>query len=287
MSLSRLSRKLSCSASYRCRVADLYISDPGGGPEERARREAERAERRALVRARYAQRIVSQAGLDEITADLVMAALFDHFDDRGEECRRGNHPQLPDDGEWSHDAGFDCPCTWDAGRRELEKATAKAKWEEFQASPEAEARRRARDAESAAIEAWITAQPGVTADRPVFACPEVWEGTIDGHSFFFRERHGSWRIELDLEPDGTFADRVVGTSADGEMLTERIELTSGPVIAQGDESELGDGAVAHLAFVVDTVRTHLARAACTHERAEQYCPSCGERITTLQRRTLS
>lgn len=62
------------------------------------------------------------------------------------------------------------------------------------------------------------------------------------------------------------------------MLTEPVELTSGPVIAQGDESSLGDNALAHLAFIVDTVRTHLTRAACTHERAEQYCPSCGDRV---------
>ena len=259
-------------------MADLYIFDPSGGPEDRARREAKRAERRALVRARYAQRVASQTGLDEITADLVMATLFDHVDDCGEECGRGNHPKLPDDGEWSHDAGFDCPCTWDAGRRELERAAAKAEWEEYQASPEAEAQRRAEDAEFSAIEVWIAAHPGVTADRTVLACPEIWEGTIDGHSFFFRERHGSWRIEIDLEPNGTFANRLVGTSVDGELVTEPVELTSGPVIAQGDESELGNGAVTHLAFIVDTVRTHLTRAACTHDRAEQYCPSCGERL---------
>ena len=180
--------KPGCAASYRCRVANLYIFDPSGGPENRARREAERAERRALVRARYAQRVASQTGLDEITADLVMATLSDHVDDRGEECGRGNHPKLPDDGEWSHDAGFDCPCTWDAGRRELERAAAKAEWEEYQASPEAEAQRRAEDAEFSAIEVWIAAHPGVTADRTVLACPEVWEGGNDRRPFVLLPR---------------------------------------------------------------------------------------------------
>lgn len=202
-------------------MADLYVFDPGGDPEERARRNAERAERRAQVRARYAHRIVSQAGVDEITADLVMATLFDHFDDRGEECRRSNHPRLPDDGEWSHDAGFDCPCTWDAARREFEKAARKAKWADLLASSEAEAERLVEGAESTTIAEWIAAHPGVTAERTVLACPEVWEGTIDDHSFYFRERHGSWRIEIDLEPDGRFANRVVGTSTDGKCSPNR------------------------------------------------------------------
>lgn len=259
-------------------MADLYVFDPGGDPDERARRENERVERRARVRARYARRIVERVGVDEITADLTLAVLFDHSDADGRECMRGNHPQLPDDGEWSRDAGFDCPCTWDAARREREEEAHAAAWDEWTTGPAAEAERRAEEAEAAEIATWLLTEPGVAAARTVLAYPEVWEGTVDGHSFYFRERGGSWRIEIDLEPNGRFANRFVGTTSDGELQTEPVELTSGPVIAQGTDSELGTTSVEHLSFVVRTIRDYLRRAECAHAAAARFCPDCGERV---------
>jgi hypothetical protein len=44
-----------------------------------------------------------------------------------------------------------------------------------------------------------------------------WEGTVDGHSFYFRERHGAWYIELVLAPNARFANRVVGLQDDGAL----------------------------------------------------------------------
>lgn len=258
-------------------MSDLFLVQ-FGDDDERARQEAERAAGYARVRARYGDRLKQLAGLDDLSADLMMAVLFDHVDDRGEPCRRGHHPRLPDDGEWSHDAGFDCPCTWDSERREREHQHSRARWEAWRDSPESRALQAEADQERRDVRAWLAAHPGVSAERTVLACPEVWEGTIDGRSFAFRERDGSWRIELDLVPNGQVANRIVGTTDAGEMITEAVELRSGVVIAEGCETSLGTGAVAHLWFIVDTVRTHLGCAACVHPRAERYCPECGTRV---------
>lgn len=258
-------------------VAALYVSKPGGD-DERARIRAERAASRARVRARYAAHLVERTGLDDATADLVMAVLFDHPDEDGEQCRLGKHPSLPDDGEHSHDAGFDCPCTWDAERRESERDRRWKALEEWWASPEAAELNAAEEQEMDAVDDWVAAHPGVEAKRTCWFAPEQWEGRIDGRSFYFRERHGMWRIEIDIAPDGTFVDRYVGRSEDGEMITEPVELTSGEIIAEGMEGALGDGPVEHLRFIVETVRAHLNQTTCTHPRAERYCPACGARV---------
>ena len=254
-------------------VGDLYVFRPGGG-EEFDRSRADRAE----VRARYAALLRGRAGLDEMTADLVMALLFDHHDTQGRPCERSSHPRLPEGGEHSHDAGFDCPCTWDEERRAQEKEKWRSGWAGLRTGPAAEAARIAEDHERAAVEAWTRDHPGVEAQQTGWACPEVWEGRIDGRSFFFRERHGEWRIELDVRPDGHVAERVVGTSAAGEFITQTVELTSGEVIAEGMSTALGEGPVEHLSFIVDTVRTHLGQLGCAHEGAGRYCPSCGRRM---------
>lgn len=62
------------------------------------------------------------------------------------------------------------------------------------------------------------------------------------------------------------------------MVTEPVELTRGDTIAEGSQSALGHGMVAHLSFIVDTVRAHLRRASCSHPRSERYCPGCGSRV---------
>jgi hypothetical protein len=218
---------------------------------------------------------MSLAGIDEVTADLVMSALFDHYDRDGDPCRRATHPTLPSVREHSHDLGFDCPCTWDAARRAHEQRQRVAWWDEWRTSPEALAHRAEQEAEEAEIRAWLGRHPGIEAVQLSSAAPEQWEGVVDGHSFYFRERGGTWRIELDLQPTGRFASKLVGTGEDGELRTEPVALRSGTVIAQGVESTLGAATVDHLAFVVCTIREHLTRQACAHAGAGNFCPSCG------------
>lgn len=256
-------------------VADVYVCDFSGGEQERVRRAGLRASERAMVRARYAQRVMSVAGVDEVTADLVMSALFDHYDVDGEPCRRGTHPTLPSVREHSHDLGFDCPCTWDAARRALEQRQLQALWEEWRTGPEALAHRAEQEAEDAEIGAWLGRHPDVEAVQVSWAAPEQWEGVIDGHSFYFRERGGTWHMELGLHPSGRVASKLIGAGEDGELLTEPVERRSGTVIAQGVESALGEAAVDHLAFIVGTVREHLVRQSCAHVGAGHFCPSCG------------
>ena len=102
---------------------------------------------------------------------------------------------------------------------------------------------------------------------------------MDSHySFYFRERHGEWRLELNLQPSGRFAQRLVDVDEDGRPLTEPKELTEGEVIAEGVDSALGSTPVEHLDFIVRTIREHVWRRSCTHEGALLYCPRCGARM---------
>jgi hypothetical protein len=254
----------------------MYLIDLGGDPDDRARREEERAQRRADVSARYAAHLVQSAGVDEVTAHLVLAALFDHRNDDGSPCPCGCHPRLPE-GEL-HDAGFDCRCGWDEDRRRTEKEKWRASLEAFWASAEGEELKSARAAEMAELDAWLAAHPGVSAQQTTPAAPEQWEGTVDGRTFYFRERHGDWRLELDLEPTGHFANRVIAVGPDGATRTEPVEMTAGTVIAEGPASRLGERTVEHLEFIVRTIREHITGETCPHLGAINFCPACGARV---------
>jgi len=257
-------------------MADLYLFDFSGDEDERARRSEERARERSLVRTRYAEQLTRSAGVDAVTADLVLATLFDHNRPDGSSCGCSCHPQLP--GGSLHDAGFDCSCTWDDDTRAARRREWQARLEEYWASPEAGELKRAQEAERAEVAGWLEAHPGVSAEQTTAFAPEQWKGTVDGRSFYFRERHGEWRIELDLEPTGQEAQRVIGTGPDGEMLTEPVEMTEGTVIAEGVESALGDTARDHLEFIVRTIREHITGESCSHRGAINFCPTCGSRI---------
>lgn len=257
---------LSAASPTIADMGDLYVFRPGDSDEGRARRDAEVAAKR-LVRARWTTRLAASVGLSVDDAEQAVGLLFDHVDAGGAQCPCGCHPRF----ETQHDGGFDCPCTWSDERRERSR---KQLFEALQPSPEALAHEALEEAELAA---WFDANPGVVAERTCFAAPEVWEGTIDGRSFYFRERHGEWHIEIDLTPNGHFGQRWVGTDASGEMVTEPVELTSGPEIAHGIDTDLGTGAVEHLDFIVRRVRDVLRTETCTHSAARAFCPDCGKR----------
>jgi hypothetical protein len=257
-------------------MGDLYVLKLSDDDEERGRHEEERERKRAEVRARYAERLVRRAAVDEVTADLVLAALFDNNDGDGKPCSCSCHPRLVD-GDL-HDSGFDCICTWSEDRRDAEHREWLASLEEFESSYEGQELARARDEEHAELTAWIESHPGVSAEQTSWAAPEQWVGTVDGRSFYFRERHGQWHIELDLEPTGRSAARLVDTGPDGEMLTEPVETTQGEVIAEGVASALGDTAIAHLEFIVRTIREYITGECCQHLGAINFCPTCGTRV---------
>jgi len=217
-------------------MMNLYIVDFSGGPEERARREAERDAERDRLFSRYTRHLVERAGLGGAAAQRAVAALFDPRDREGSRC-------------------------------------------EFWDSDEAAALREEDQREEQEITAWLAGQPGVQASRTTSMAPEQWEGTIDGHSFYFRERGGCWRIELDLRENGRFAQRLVRVADDGGLVTEPVPVTEGDIIAEGTDSQLGATATGHIAFIVRTVRDHLRRTQCDHAGAARFCPHCGHRTT--------
>jgi hypothetical protein len=254
-----------------CAVADLYIVDFSGGEDEWARREAERDAERRRLQAVCARYLVAAAAVDESAARRVVEALFEWRDSEGGECCCGCHPRL----SAQHGDGLDCRCTWDEARRAEEARRWERLWD-----GEAAAELRKEDVrEESAIVNWLAGQYGVVAERVSSFAPEQWEGAVDGRTFYFRERGGHWRIELDLRENGYFAQRLVDIAEDGGFITEPVALRSGDVIAEGLESELGETPVDHIAFIVQAIRDHLWRAQCDHAGALFFCPKCGYRIT--------
>ena len=124
--------------------------------------------------------------------------------------------------------------------------------------------------------------------------PEQWRGEVDGHSFYFRERHDEWRIELDLRPGGRFVRAIAGTDDDGAIHYHTRETDEGDVIASGttDTEGYGTTPVERAQFITDTIRIHLTRQACTHHRDHlasieatlgtqtRWCPTCGTQLPT-------
>jgi hypothetical protein len=245
--------------STLCGVTDLYIVDFGGGEDERARRDAEREEERCRLADRYTCYVVASAGVEEATARRTIVALFDHRVANGTQCSCSCHPRLSAE----HGDGFDCRCTWDEDRRVAEAASLQG-WLD---SPEADA-----------IGAWLADQPGVDARRTSSYAPERWEGIVDSHTFYFRERGGSWRIELDLLPSGRYAQRLIRVDDEGKFVTEPVPIMEGEVIARGTASDLGAAPVDHIAFVVRKIRDHLRSIGCEHRGARLFRPDCGRRI---------
>jgi hypothetical protein len=254
-----------------CAVADLYIVDFGGSEDEQARREAERDAESRRLQAACARYLVAAAAVNEPAARRVVGALFDWRDSDGRACRCGCHPRL----SAQHGDGLDCRCTWDEARCAEEARRWERLWD-----GEAAAEFREEDLrEESAIETWLAGQHGVVAERVSSFAPEQWEGAVGGHTFYFRERGGRWRIELDLRENGRFAQRLADVAEDGGFITEPVALQSGDVIAEGLESELGETPVDHIAFIVQAIRDHLWRARCDHAGALFFCPKCGYRVT--------
>ena len=96
----------------------------------------------------------------------------------------------------------------------------------YWASREGRAFRVREAAEEADLADWLAGQPGVVISAHGGLMPEQWRGSVDGHSFYFRARHGHWRIELDLGPSGRFCHVWKGGALDDEPDMELKEGTS-------------------------------------------------------------
>jgi hypothetical protein len=192
--------------------------------------------------------------------------------DSGKRCTCSCHPRLPE--THLHDYGFDCVCA----RPPEERRRAFHKWlddiKAFWQSPEDQKIKAAEQADEAELQAWLAEQPEVTVHSHGGFCPEEWSGDVDGHNFYFRERHDQWRIQLDLRHER--------------------ELDDSEVIAYGttDIEGYGTTPAERSQFIVDTIRIHLTRRKCVHHRdglssiepilgtEVRWCPACGTRLTT-------
>jgi hypothetical protein len=274
---------------------EIYVVDFSSTPgAAEARERLERA--RTVARRRYRDHLATvfdvHGSLEpDVLADVALDALTVwRYIDSGERCWCSCHPRLPETD--LHDYGFGCTCartpedrrrTWNEWRNNM-----KAFWE----SPEGQQITADERAAEADLQAWLATQQGVIVGSHGGFAPEQWCGEVDGHSFYFRERHGDWRIELDLRPSGRFARTLAGTDSDGAARYEEWELDEGDVIAHGtsDVDGYGTTLVERAQFIVDTIRIHLGRQACTlhHEDLSSiealvgteisWCPACGTRL---------
>jgi hypothetical protein len=259
---------------------------------------AERQRHQGEARRRYLERLVraleelGEPGDQIAVARVALDALCSWVDiESGEPCLCSCHPRLPS-GDL-HDYGFGCRCQ----KTRDENLACWTDWrmqnEAFWASAEGQSLTAARQAEEEALAGWLRGHPLVTVSSHGGMCPEQWEGEVDGHSFYFRERHDQWRLELDLRPVGRFYKVLVAADGEDEAGYEQREVTEGEVIAEGTVAAPGYGAspIERIAFIVDTVRSHILRQDCRIHSVGRddlerrlghlagWCPACGARLT--------
>lgn len=119
--------------------------------------------------------------------------------------------------------------------------------DEFRRSPEGQQLQAEERTAEADLQAWVADQPGVVVGRHGGLVPEQWEGEVDGHSFYFRERGGDWDIELDLQ-QGLEHSGIRGGP-----------IATGTIYAEG----YGANPRERAAFIITTIRNHLRRTRVT------------------------
>lgn len=271
-------------------VVDLSTSQ--GAAEFRQRQERDRAESRRRYFHHLASAFAKRHGADPFElADIALNTLTPRRTaGEGELCSCGCHPQLPTTD--LHDFGFDCPCSHTPEQRRAAYAEFRESQQQFWASPAGRQIVAAEEAEEDAFAGWLAAQSGVTVTQHGGMCPEQWSGEVDGRSFYFRERHDEWRIELDLRPTGRFVNAVSSVGDDGKVQTVPRETDAGDVIATGtiDTPGYGNTMVERAQFLISTIRNHLGRVACRLHSGDlsavesalgapvRWCPACGSEL---------
>ncbi|GFG53368.1 hypothetical protein CQY20_12510 [Mycolicibacterium agri] len=265
---------------------------PPRAAEHRERSERARGHARSRYRA-YLAEVLGGHGIADsgAVAEVALAVLTEWRDiETGELYRCSCHPQLPSSS--LHDFGFDCNCTRTCAQQRGSFRQLLSAIGEYWQSLQGLQIRAADEAAEENLQAWLAQQPGVVVHSHGGWAPEQWRGTVDGHSFYFRERGGDWDLEIDLRPTGRSVRIVDGHNVDGTTSYRQQDLERGDIIASGTVNTDGYGTTpaerAH--FIVTTIRDHLTRTGCTHHRdkldaissligtAARWCANCGARL---------
>ncbi|MGV0700899.1 hypothetical protein [Mycolicibacter sinensis] len=256
----------------------------------------QREHARAHARSRYGaylEEVLTVRGVADPAgvAAAVLSALTEWPDiETGELCRCSCHPLLPNTD--LHDFGFDCTCARTRDQRRESVQQLLNGIDEYWQSPEGLHIRAADEAAEQQLQDWLARHPGVVVHSHGGWAPEQWDGTVDGHSFYFRERGGDWDLEIDLHPTGQSMRTVEGQDDGGTTRYRQVNLERGDIIASGTIYADGYGTTPaqRAQFVVTTIRDHLRRQACTHHLDKldeistvlgsgvEYCPTCGIRL---------
>jgi hypothetical protein len=268
------------------------------GADWRAERERHRAESRRRYTELVAGALADTARVrsDDERAAMILDRLTVSTDiTSGEPCPCSCHPALPT-GDL-HDYGFACRCQQAPEERRRFWDNWDADNKAFWASAEGQCLTAQREADEDELARWLEVNPEIEIDSHGGMFPEQWWGTVDGHSFYFRERHGEWRIELDLRPSGRSSNVYVGGDLDDPASLEEREIEIGDVVAEGTTSaeNYGQSPVERLQFIVGAVRGHFRRAHCSVHTAERddlellfgrplvFCPACGTELSALDK----
>lgn len=267
--------------------------DPPTALEYRQRREQAQAHAHARYR-EYLAEVLGARSVDDPAgvAEVALDALTQWRDiETSQLCRCSCHPQLPDTNR--HDFGFNCRCTQTSEQRRASFQQGLDAIQEYWQSPEGLQSRAAVEAAERELQDWLAHhQQGVVVHSHGGWAPEQWTGDVDGHSFYFRERHGDWHLEIDLHPTGRSIPVVDGSDDDGATRYRQQTVEEGEVIATGTTYADGYGttAVERAQFIVTTIRDHLAQKSCTHHLGQldaisdvlgstaRWCAVCGARL---------
>lgn len=179
--------------------------------------------------------------------------------DAAVECDCWCHPKPADPAV--HAGGVECPCQLtEDERRERSRAAMEelSQYADYQAEVGAEDEYRDRVVKAARV-------LGATVDTFLPAAPFVVAGVVDGHTFYLRERHDSWRVVVAGE-DNPLLSVWDNTPADAL------------VIAEGTTSGWDWTGTQMVTDAIRMVKDFLRARACPHTDAKEWCPDCGARM---------